>query len=322
MTTQCQYRGPNSEVCEDNPEEGNSFCYWHDGSHIKSEPYLIERLEQRARTGVPMIGFELRKADLRGIDLVNHNDKAGYQLLHSDLYRCDLRDAHIFHLDLSNSSLMKANLEHANLNNAKLENTNLLGTQLLNTKMENILWNKKILQESLADRSKDKREKLDLYEQSEEIYRHLRRATEEQGLFQLTGLFFQREMVMRRKQLPRYSVKRITSKLVELFCGYGEEPLRVVTFSMLTILTFALFYFFLGINQGGQIIQFVSASTLLENTTNFLNSLYFSVVTFTTLGYGDLSPYGWTRAFAALEAFLGSFSLALFVVVFVKKMTR
>ncbi|PUZ92369.1 potassium transporter Kef, partial [Vibrio vulnificus] len=54
----------------------------------------------------------------------------------------------------------------------------------------------------------------------------------------------------------------------------------------------------------------------------FLNAVYFSVVTFTTLGYGDISPVGLARFIAALEAFLGSFTMALFVVVFVKKMTR
>ena len=50
--------------------------------------------------------------------------------------------------------------------------------------------------------------------------------------------------------------------------------------------------------------------------------MYFSVVTFTTLGYGDLVPVGPSRVIAAIEAFVGSFTLALFVVVFVKKMTR
>ena len=50
--------------------------------------------------------------------------------------------------------------------------------------------------------------------------------------------------------------------------------------------------------------------------------MYFSVVTFTTLGYGDLVPVGPSRIIAAIEAFAGSFTLALFVVVFVKKMTR
>jgi len=225
-------------------------------------------------------------------------------------------------MDFSGSSLMKANLEHANLNCSTLKDVNLLGTQLQNTKMDNVEWGERVLQETKADLCLDKSEKLDLFEQSEEIYRNLRRVTESQGLFELSGHFFQREMVMRRYQLPRYDSKRILSKLVDLFCGYGEDPSRVVIFSLITILSFALLFFLFGITDGSAQISFEVANTWLENLNNFFNSLYFSVVTFTTLGYGDLSPAGWTRAFAAIEAFIGSFTLALFVVVFVKKMTR
>jgi hypothetical protein len=56
-----------------------------------------------------------------------------------------------------------------------------------------------------------------------------------------------------------------------------------------------------------------------ENLEQFL---YYSMVTLTTLGYGDFTPVGISRAIAAIEAFTGSFTIALFVVVFVKKMTR
>jgi hypothetical protein len=41
------------------------------------------------------------------------------------------------------------------------------------------------------------------------------------------------------------------------------------------------------------------------NCTEMLGrDLYFSAVTFTTLGYGDCAPEGVTRAFAAFEALL------------------
>ena len=47
------------------------------------------------------------------------------------------------------------------------------------------------------------------------------------------------------------------------------------------------------------------------------------MVTYTTLGYGDITPaLGVSRFLAAFEALIGGFTLALFVVVFVKKMTR
>ena len=77
-TNKCHYISPNGEQCSDTPEN-NNLCYWHDSSHIKQEHDLIERLESRARTGVPMIGFQLRKTNLQGIDLVNHENNESYQ---------------------------------------------------------------------------------------------------------------------------------------------------------------------------------------------------------------------------------------------------
>ena len=127
---------------------------------------------------------------------------------------------------------------------------------------------------------------------------------------------------MRRKQMPKYSAARITSKLVDYFCGYGEKPIRVIGFSMILILLFATLYFVVGLSASGELIRFNPQWGFIDNLHSYFSSLYFSVVTFTTLGYGDLVPVGFARTLAALEAFLGSFTLALFVVVFVKKMTR
>ena len=39
-----------------------------------------------------------------------------------------------------------------------------------------------------------------------------------------------------------------------------------------------------------------------------------SVVTFTTLGYGDIHPLGYSRLVASIEAFIGVLFMALFVV--------
>ena len=64
------------------------------------------------------------------------------------------------------------------------------------------------------------------------------------------------------------------------------------------------------------VLQYLGAFTDREE------AIYYTLVTFTTLGYGDFTPVGLSRIFAAFEAFTGSFTLALFVVVFVKKMTR
>ena len=51
-------------------------------------------------------------------------------------------------------------------------------------------------------------------------------------------------------------------------------------------------------------------------------SVYFSVVTFTTLGYGDMVALGWGKAIAVVEAFVGVFLSSMFLLTFVKKMIR
>ena len=51
-------------------------------------------------------------------------------------------------------------------------------------------------------------------------------------------------------------------------------------------------------------------------------SLYFSCVTFTTLGYGDYRPIGRLQVVAAVEAVLGALMIALIVVVFARRFLR
>lgn len=294
---------------------------WQNGENKHCEQ-LVKKLQVRASSNKPMLGFKLDRCQLTNLNLVNHASKEGYQLRNADLYRANLRNAHCFKLDLRGSSLMKADLSGANLHCANLTGCNLLGTKFHHAKLEHVIWGDKILQEQQAENSKDPLERDDLYQQAEEIYRHLRRVFENEGLFETAGYFFEREMVTRRKQMPKYSFARLMSKMVFLFCGYGEEPLRVVIFTNVIIFLFAILYFFSGVSFSGNVLVYSSTASLSDNLYTFANSLYFSVVTFTTLGYGDLTPQGISRFFASCEALIGSFTLALFVVVFVKKMTR
>ena len=67
---------------------------------------------------------------------------------------------------------------------------------------------------------------------------------------------------------------------------------------------------------------YVAVGGPTEETNNFLEASYFSVVTFTTLGYGDISPTGWSRLLACTEALVGVFMNSLFIFVFCRKMIQ
>ncbi|MEL7292323.1 MAG: ion channel [Pseudomonadota bacterium] len=322
QTGRCRYQNPDGWCC-DQPSGESGLCYWHDPHIDKSNDNIKQQVEQWAAAGKPLDGFQLARTDLEDIDLVNRGCKDGYQCRGADFYRANLSDAHFFGLDLRGSSLMKAKLVGANLHCAKLGGCNLLGAELARAKLENIEWGQYLKQELEAKQSRRQRrsqQAAQLYQEAEEVCRNIRKQCEKQGLFEMAGDFFKREMRFRRYQMPRFSTKRIISKLVDLFCGYGEDPLRVVGFSIFLIVVCALAYFFLDTTGAHPIYEGVTGWQFY--VLEFFNSLYFSVVTFTTLGYGDISPVGVARFIAACEAFLGSFTMALFVVVFVKKMTR
>ena len=101
--------------------------------------------------------------------------------------------------------------------------------------------------------------------------------------------------------------------LFRTISAYGESPAKVATTATIAILICSSFYWFTG---------------LTSNTTNELvhsisTSLYFSVVTFSTLGYGDFSPPpGLARLVATTEALGGLFLMSLFLVTLVRRFGR
>lgn len=301
-----------------NSEEEIKF---KDGTY-KNHQDIKKLFEARVKSFTPVENFNLSTADLSNINLVNTGHHEGYKIHNCDFYKTNFQNAHCFKVDFSGSSLMKADFTNANLHFANLQNCNLLGTKFKHAKLENVIWDETILQEKYAKKASSHEEKMDYYQQAEEIYRNLRKIMEADGLFETAGWFFQKEMKMRRKQMPRFSLKRFISKIVEFSCGYGERPLRIITLSVLVILFFSFIFLFTGLSYGDEMVIFSFSNGFYENLMHFFNSLYFSVVTFTTLGYGDILPIGISKLFAGIEALLGGFMLALFVVVFVKKMTR
>ena len=317
----CRYLVADGRHCHEEAGE-HDLCHWHDPHTNKQDAHTAQALEQYVRAGGLCHGLQLARANLTGLNLVKKESDQGFLLEQCNLYRANLQGGHLYGLRMKGGSMMKANLSDANLQCATLDDINLLGIRWHNTRLDNMQTGKGVMQDRKGRRERDPRQARIWFKEAEETYRDLRKATEAQGIFTMSGNYIQRELTMRRLQLPFWSAQRFTSWLVDLFCGYGEAPVRVVLFSLLLILICCIFYFFCGLNFAGNHLIYRPEAPLEENAIFLLECLYYSVVTFTTLGYGDFTPVGLSRVVAAFEAFTGSFTLALFVVVFVKKMTR
>ena len=81
---------------------------------------------------------------------------------------------------------------------------------------------------------------------------------------------------------------------------YGRLKFLLGIFTATIFVAAGLFYSGSGCGWG------IEATFANPGPVNFGDCLYFSIVTITTLGYGDYHPIGWGRAVAALEVFVGA----------------
>lgn len=110
--------------------------------------------------------------------------------------------------------------------------------------------------------------------------------------------------------------------VMNLLMRYGDSWLRVVGSSGVVIAIFGVLYTLVGgvrptVSSSDPIMFHEIMFQLPEPVRTVLVNLYFSAVTFTTLGYGDIQPAtGLSRTLASVESFIGALLIALLVYVF------
>ncbi|MFA0611340.1 potassium channel family protein [Vibrio sp. 10N.222.49.B4] len=112
--------------------------------------------------------------------------------------------------------------------------------------------------------------------------------------------------------------KRFALSAYKLTSEYGEKPWRVLASVVVVLLFATLANWILGISAGD-----ISRTGELIIIHEFWNSLYYSIITFTTLGYGDYSSVGFFgKALSCVVSFSGLLLTSLFMVTVVRKYSR
>lgn len=325
--TRCAFERCGGVKCRFKSMRGSSFCFWHNPQAAKTGPLVGPLLARLVSRNVNLEGFELAGVDLECRRL------SGALMIHvnlegAHLFKTHLEGAHLFGASLRGASLFKALLDGANLRTADVTDANLLGASLRDTKLEGLVIGPHTMVANertgdVASRGRKREEASRAWQEAEEIYLSLLNNNKAAGRHEEASEIFYRLMVVKRKLMPRGSVHRWGSKFMDLICGYGERPGRVILAGMALIFVSALFFFAFGVRTGADSTVVFDASASAEaNGRSFMTCLYFSIITMTTTGYGDVTPTDATRLFAASEAFAGAFLMAVFVLVFGRKMMR
>ncbi len=171
--------------------------------------------------------------------------------------------------------------------------------------IRNVLWKRvKHTLSNLIFWKKRKSEKTDKENQVDEVTKEL---TDKKS-----NLNKEKSITLVKRMLANYfafSMNRLSS----ITSLYGESVGRVMATAFGIIFFYSLLFLISGAVESNS-----------HAVRSFWDSFYFSIVTFTTLGYGDLHPVAktWTRLTAGSEAFLGAFIIAYFVVVVSRKIMR
>lgn len=170
----------------------------------------------------------------------------------------------------------------------------------------------------------------------ETFWRFVKQACTEAGYYQLAGESFYHERCANFWQRFRGTDHSESSPLKQsarvlaavrllpefifgrLLFGYGERPTRVLVAGLLIIVVCALFY-------ASPYANVCYRSDEQTRPLDLMDGLYFSTITFTTLGFGDMYPQRTdrvTRSVAMAEAISGACLMALFVVCLAKRFSR
>jgi hypothetical protein len=324
-----------------------------DGCNMRGADLRGTDLKYATLEGAILANSKLQRADFARAQLKNVLVQ-GATAQRANFRECDLENA-----DFSDANLDTANLRGANLKGANFDDAILTDTDLFNAKIEGIqnlryaVLDDEVITERLANDNvkngeyvaalkrydeaiatyldlKNHFNAAGLYEKSSEYYIH---EWTVRGKLQRTALRLKEEQLTANKFVPYHFpfsfkyrknklftsilqlegwTKWLSNKLFFYTSKYGQSPMRVLLTSLVIIFFYALAYW----SSGG------ITTGPAEFVPTFAESLYFSVVTFTTLGYGDFHPKSSFQLVAISEAFLGAFVIAFFVVVVSRRLIR
>ncbi len=297
--------------------------------------------------------------DLRGIcfsgeDFSNSYSLEKKSLNYSYFHNCTLKNISLGGTDLSYANIEKCNLKHTNLSSGVGLSTRFIDCDLQNTLMydrklidcdfsgsnlKGAFWGNARLENIKVNyltkfdyRLSDKWKEMEMpKKQIPDILRAIRIAYEKAELWDEADKYLLEEKTTYRKYILRENYKKektfsswskwFKSYFIGVFSGYVTKPMRIIYSGVLIAFIFGVVYASQGTlsSCGSKVVE---VKGFLDS---FWESIYFSLTTFATLGYGDLSfsdSHPIIRIMSTSEAWIGAITMALFVTTLARKVFR
>lgn len=324
--------------CEEPSISLSEFCW----NHIADKDAYRIKLINAINNGHDFTGHNFKKIVLKNVQIekallaktnfsqadlssshVFDSNLQGADLVGADLSNCDMSHSDMRNSDLTKAVLTGSRLWSTLLTGANLTECDMSGTDFWNARLCNVrMWHTNFSQAKSITKASFCRGKRffddprinEIGELSaEEAYRDLKQYFLASGRYNdASWASFREKTIERRLFKKRGDLNYFPSFLMSVLCGYGEKPYRIVLSSLGAIFTFAFLYSY---------FNTVESSLAIGYVMNWSDYLYYSAITFTTVGYGDFIPKAHSafRLLSSVEAFMGVFLSGLFVFTLARK---
>jgi len=230
-----------------------------------------------------------------------------------DLNGLDLRKKAFIGTSFKNSNLSNVRFQSANLDKAILEGCDLTNIKVKDTIFNNVKWGN--IQKNI---------KIDIINASQ-----LKNFYAEKGVLNTSDEFYIKQMSEIRKfKWVTEGLKNIYIQPLYfiwwLFSRYGISIKRWIFFCILFITIFSCIYSFkpdMFYSKNDIDVFTIQKNKILWK--DYFTPFYFSVVTYSTLGFGDITPTNKTgRVFVTIEVLIGYIMLGGLIAIFTKKLIR
>jgi len=246
---------------------------------------------------------------------------------------CNLESSVFKECRISNLKFIESTLENAIFSNMLIENNQISdcdcrGVKIINSSIEKFKFEDKNITKLdeyvFIDTIKLDKKYKKSYEETAKVYRNIAKKLKENNLINHASEYYYLSKCIENRSLT--GIDKIKSSIFWLLCGYGERPTYALITSLEIIFAFAVLYMFTGLSIDGVDISYTEVFSYgfpqRNVVTDFMSCLYFSTVTFTTVGYGDITPLNVSVFLSGVEMFLGLTMMGIWTATLARKITR
>lgn len=246
-------------------------------------------------------------------------------------FNCDVSSivfdkTHFYFSIFENMNMTDAIFLDCSFDTSKIRGCNLKSTKIVNPKFIEFYVddmdmktkvNRKTFLDFICFNKNEQREVRDAIE----VYYAFSELFENNKIMDLSGEYFFLSQKTGIRSLKGFA--KFKSILSLITCGYGERPFYSLMASLTLVLVCGTLYMLFGVNINNEVLVF---HPTLANPFPAFNKLilwyHFSLVTFSTVGYGNVVPIGGSLIVSAVEMVLGVVMVGIWVSTLVRKMTR